>query len=74
MNRVKSGTGHWHELAKLLPALNAAGYDGLFIEQETGVTRATQTTWTGSMQVRAPDPAEAKPCTCPSVQYLTTQI
>ena len=59
MSRVKSGTGRWHELAKLLPVLNAAGFDGLFIEQETGVTRATQTKWTDSMQVRAPASALA---------------
>jgi len=52
LNRVRSGTGRWHELAKLLPFLAAAGYDGLIIEQEAGVERATQNRWTVSMHVR----------------------
>ena len=52
MDRVRAGTGRWHELAKLLPILAAAGYDGLVIEQEAGVERATQNRWTVSMHVR----------------------
>lgn len=53
LNRVRANTGHWHELAKLLPVLAAAGYDSLIIEQEAGVERATQNRWTVSMQVPA---------------------
>ena len=45
LNRVRAGTGRWHELAKLLPFLAAAGYDG--------VERATQNRWTVSMHVRS---------------------
>ena len=54
LQRVRGGTGHWHELAKLLPILNASGYDGLLIEQEAGVERATQNKWAVSMQVSPP--------------------
>ena len=54
LRRVKSGAGHWHELAKLLPVLHAAGFDSVFIEQEAGVERATQNRWTVSMQVGTP--------------------
>lgn len=51
---MRGGTGHWHELAKLLPILSAAGFDGVLVEQEAGVERRTQNKWTVSMQASPP--------------------
>ena len=70
LRRVKSGAGHWHELAKLLPVLHAAGFDSVFIEQEAGVERATQNRWTVSMQV-APRPHPDSPCLTIAEQLLS---
>ena len=49
--KLKTGTGHWHELARALPALQRAGFDWLAIEAETGLERALQSIWTIAGQV-----------------------
>lgn len=43
--KLKSNAGYWHELAKYLPILQAAGYDWMYIENETGIERALQSIW-----------------------------
>ena len=54
LDRLSSQAGHWHELARLLPGLAAAGYDGGAIEERCGIERATQGRWVISLSVRAP--------------------
>ena len=49
--KLKTGAGHWHELAKALPMLQRAGFDWLAIESETGLERALQSIWTIAGQV-----------------------
>ncbi len=51
LNRIRAGAGHWHELARLLPGLAAAGYEATTVDAETGVERRTQSRWTVSLQV-----------------------
>ena len=51
LDRIEAGAGHWHELAKLLPALHAAGVDGGVVEERTGVERKLQNLWTGAAQI-----------------------
>ena len=58
---MRGGAGHWHELAKMLPVLDAAGYNGLMVEQEAGVERATQNRWTVSMHVSLPPGSRLMP-------------
>ena len=52
LNRLRVSAGHWHELAKLLPRLAAAGYDSKTVENETGLERARQNSWMVAQQVR----------------------
>ena len=49
--KLKTGAGHWHELARSLPALQRAGFDWLNIEAETGLERVLQSIWTIAGQV-----------------------
>lgn len=51
VNKLRANAGHWHELAKMLPVLAAAGMDSTAIESETGVERVQQNAWTVSVQV-----------------------
>jgi hypothetical protein len=51
LDQIESGAGHWHELAKLFPALHAAGVDGGVVEERTGVERKLQNLWTGASQI-----------------------
>ena len=51
LKKLKTGSGHWHELAQALPALQRAGFDWLAIESETGLERALQSIWTIAGQV-----------------------
>ena len=37
LDRIEAGAGHWHQLAKLLPALQRAGFDAAAVEDRTGV-------------------------------------
>lgn len=53
LNRLRSFSGHWHQLAKLLPALQRAGFDGPAIEEATGLERKIQNVWGTAAQVRA---------------------
>lgn len=52
LNRLRVQAGHWHELAKLLPRLAAAGYDSKAVESETGLERARQNCWVVAQQVK----------------------
>lgn len=45
LNRLRSRAGHWHELAKLFPALNSKGFDSATIDEMTGITPAEQNKW-----------------------------
>jgi hypothetical protein len=51
LNRLRSQAGHWHELAKYLPALHRAGYDSIAVEEATGLERRTQNVWNTAAQV-----------------------
>ena len=52
LERLNASAGAWHELANLLPKLDAAGYDSTAVEMETGIDRATQNVWAVSQHVR----------------------
>jgi hypothetical protein len=54
LNRLKAQAGHWHDLAKLLPALASLGADATVVEAETGIERAMQNAWSVSLQVPWP--------------------
>ena len=45
LNRLQAQAGHWHELAKLLPALQSKGFDAFAVEEATGLERKTQNLW-----------------------------
>jgi len=51
LNRLQAQAGHWHQLAKLLPALNNAGYDSNVVEEMTGLERKVQNIWTSAAQI-----------------------
>jgi hypothetical protein len=51
LNRLQAQAGHWHELAKLLPALQAKGIDAYAVEEATGLERKTQNLWTSSASI-----------------------
>lgn len=53
LSRLRSLTGHWYELAKFLPALQRAGYDGVAVEEATGLERKVQNVWSSAAPVRA---------------------
>ncbi len=53
LNRLRSGSGKWHELAMLVPALSTLGIDNTIIETETGIERAQLNAWVVSVQVRS---------------------
>lgn len=42
LNKLQVRSGLWHQLAKLVPLLNAAGYDSAAIDAATGTTPAQQ--------------------------------
>lgn len=50
--RLRTNAGHWHQLAKLLPALARAGYDSMVVEELVGLERSQQNVWTAAEQVR----------------------
>lgn len=52
LNRLRAGAGHWHQLARLLPALQRAGYDAVAVEEATGLERRLQNVWGSAAQVR----------------------
>lgn len=43
--KLTARAGRWHELAPMLRALNAKGFDGMIIEEMTGLDRVTQSNW-----------------------------
>jgi len=45
LNRLRSRAGHWHQLAKLVPALYSKGYDSGSIDESTGITPLEQNRW-----------------------------
>jgi len=51
LNRLQAQAGHWHELAKLLPALKSKGVDDYAIEEASGLERKTQNLWTSSSSI-----------------------
>jgi hypothetical protein len=51
LNRLQAQAGHWHELAKLLPALQAKGVDAFAVEEATGLERKTQNLWSSSSSI-----------------------
>lgn len=51
LNRLQAQAGHWHELAKLLPSLQAKGIDAFAVEEATGLERKTQNLWTSSASI-----------------------
>jgi hypothetical protein len=51
LNRLQAQAGHWHELAKLLPALHAKGVDAYAVEEATGLERKAQNLWTSSASI-----------------------
>ena len=53
LSRVRARAGPWHQLAALLPRLQAAGIDAMAVEVETGLERATQALWQTAAQVFA---------------------
>ncbi len=53
LGRLRALSGHWHELAKYLPALQRAGIDGMAVEEATGLERKIQNVWSTAAQVRA---------------------
>lgn len=44
--------GAWPDLAKLIPALNRVGLDGVAIEEATGIERVQQNRWATAASVR----------------------
>ena len=53
LGRLRALSGHWHELAKFLPALQRAGIDAMAVEEATGLERRIQNVWGTAAQVRA---------------------
>lgn len=51
LNRLQAQAGHWHQLAKLFPALLAKGYDSNVVEEMTGIERKLQNIWSSSAQI-----------------------
>lgn len=51
LNRLRSNAGHWHQLAKYLPALQRAGVDSMVIEEMVGLERRLQNVWVAAEQV-----------------------
>jgi hypothetical protein len=45
LNRLRARAGHWHELAKFMPALTSAGYSATAIDEITGITPLEQNKW-----------------------------
>lgn len=64
LGKLKTGAGYWHELAKLLPALQRLGFDAQAVELATGLERPLQSVWAISEQVRL-FPAACRPSRWP---------
>ena len=45
LGRLRARAGHWFQLAKLVPALQAKGFDSGAIDEATGITPAEQNLW-----------------------------
>ena len=46
LSKLRSRAGHWHQLAKYVPALLGKGYDSNAIDAVTGITPLEQSRWT----------------------------
>jgi hypothetical protein len=51
LNRLQAQSGQWHQLAKLLPLLQAQGMDAFAVEDTTGLERKTQNLWTSAASI-----------------------
>ncbi|KAK9807048.1 hypothetical protein WJX72_012001 [[Myrmecia] bisecta] len=51
LREIHSGAAHWHTLAAYFPQLQRAGFDGLAVEVETGLARATQNVYQVALNV-----------------------
>lgn len=51
LNRLQAQAGHWHELAKLLRALQVKGFDAFAVEEATGLERKEQNLWISSASI-----------------------
>ena len=51
LDKMRSSSGNWHQLARFLPQLARAGYDTTTIEGETGLHRSEQDVWNVALQV-----------------------
>ncbi|KAI8471380.1 MAG: hypothetical protein J3K34DRAFT_417430 [Monoraphidium minutum] len=45
ISKLRSRAGHWYQLAKLIPALAAKGYDSNALDEAAGITPAEQNLW-----------------------------
>lgn len=45
LGKLRARAGHWFQLAKIIPALAAKGYDSSTIDEATGITPAEQNLW-----------------------------
>ena len=52
LSRLRSGHGHWYDLAQYVPLLAEAGYDAATLENETGLERPRQNVWVVAAQVQ----------------------
>ena len=67
LSRLRSGHGHWYDLAQYVPQLAEAGYDAATLENETGLERPRQNVWVVAAQVLTECSADSAPWT---VSYL----
>jgi len=51
MDMLSARAGYWHTLAKIIPILNRAGFDGKLLEDITGIDSRTQNLWMMSASV-----------------------
>lgn len=49
--RLQAQAGLWHQLARLLPALQRKGYDATAVEEATGLERKVQNIWTSAASI-----------------------
>ncbi len=72
LDRLRTTSGHWHQLAKFLPQLARAGYNTMMIEGETGLHRSEQDIWTVALQV-TPDAMHFAQKACVIVKWCTSK-
>lgn len=51
LRRLQAQAGRWHELARLLPLLQAKGFDAMAVEEATGLERRMQNVWTSASSI-----------------------